>query len=297
MNRRQTLRGVVAATLVCGIVAGCSAEAADQPRAEAAGAKDRARWVMPLDPYRVDENLFHAEQVLIERCMQGKGFDYHRPPVDVTATSETVTVGGRNLFDVEIAREWGYSGAPSPHAEILQAAEEASFSWPPEKNEQYSACMDEARQEFPQEGVLVNNTLAGFSLSPWNGAVMDPAVVAAAEKWAECMRPLGFSDLPASPNELDGGTPTPMMAAAYGEVADGRVSERSPEQKAEEIRLATFDAECRESSGYAQALYDAEWERQARVLEENKEAMMTLLEEKTAYEQRAREILDGADAP
>ncbi|MCR1983147.1 hypothetical protein NSA53_12965 [Cellulosimicrobium cellulans] len=249
---------------------------------------------MPLDAYRVDESLFHAEHVLVEACMRGSGFDYRRPPIDIAARSESLSIGGRNLFNVVVAAKWGYSGAPDPNGEIIRAAEAAATAWTPEEDAQYLTCLDGAREEFPPSGMRINNALSGFGLSAWTGAVMEPKVVAAAERWVGCVRSLGFTDLPSSPYSEDGGMPTESMADAYGEIADGRMNEQTPEQEAEEIRLATFDAECRESSGYAQALYDAEWDRQMTVVEENEDALATLLEEKTAFEKQAREILDGA---
>lgn len=250
---------------------------------------------MPLDAYLVDTTLNNAaEDVLVEACMRDSGFDYRRPQVDVSMRSETKSLAGRKLFNVETAAQWGYSGAPDPNAMILQAASEESMSWSSEQDEQYWACLDEARKELPTEGMRINNTLSGFAVAPWNGAVRDPVVVAAAEKWVACMQPLGITDLPSSPHDDGGGTPTESMSASYGEIADGMANERTPEQKAEEIRLATFDAECQESSGYAQALYDAEWDRQLSVVAENEDALATLLEEKTAFEKQAQEILDGA---
>jgi hypothetical protein len=170
------------------------------------------------------------------------------------------------------------------------------MSWPAEQGEQFFACLDEARKELPTEAMRIDNALSGLGVRSGIDATRDPAVVAAAERWVACMQPLGFTDLPSSPYGEDGGMPTVSMAASFGEIYDGKTNEQTPEQEAEEIRLATFDAECRESSGYAQALYDAEWERQTTVVAENEDALATFLEEKAAYEKQAREILDRAGA-
>ncbi|WP_264032448.1 hypothetical protein [Cellulosimicrobium sp. SH8] len=259
------------------------------------GEKNRMRWALPLDTYWVDQALGSAaEAVLVEECMRDNGFDYRRPMVDVSVRSETKLAGQQHLFNVETAAQWGYSGAPDPNAAIIRAASEAAMSWPAEQDEQYWSCLDEARKELPTEAMRIDNTLSGMGMSTGIDATRDPAVVAAAEKWVACMQPLGFTDLPSSPHGEDGGMPTMSMSASFGEIYDGKTNEQTPEQEAEEIRLATFDAECRESSGYAQALYDAEWERQATVVAENEDALATLLEDKAAYEKQAREILDGA---
>ncbi len=307
--RVRGLSGVVGGAVVCLLVAGCapstSGEAVERDQgatsgqAEASGPvggeKNRLRWALPLDAYWVDDVLGNAaEAVLVEECMRDNGFDYGRPLVDVSVRSETALAAGRQLFNVETATQWGYSGAPDPNADITRAASEESMSWSAEQDEQYWACLDEAREELPTESTRINNTLASFANAPWSGSVRDPAVLAAAEKWVACVQPLGFTDIPSSPFSEDGPMPTLSMRASYGAIVDGRVNEQTPEQEAEEIRLATFDAECRESSGYAQALYDAEWERQLTVVAENEDALATLLEDKTAFEEQAREILDGA---
>lgn len=247
---------------------------------------------MPLDAYMVDQQLDNAVDILVEPCMQEYGFAFRRPAVDVTKTPETVTVSGRNLFNTEVAKKWGYSGAPDPNGEALLAAQAQSMSWSQEEYDQYDECLRRARSEFPAQ--TINNYVAGLAVSSWNGAKRDPDVLEAAGRWVQCMRPLGFTDLPDSPNSDSGGTPTASMAEAYGEVADGVSNVQSPEQEAEEIRIATFDAECQESSGYAQALYDAEWERQAAIVRENESALTNLLEEKAAYEAKANAILHGA---
>jgi hypothetical protein len=294
MNIR-TAPFLATAALIATIVTGCSAPVSQQATAGGVSLdKNRMQWVMPLDAYMVEENLSYAVDVLVEPCMQENGFDYQRPPVDAAVKSETTTVSGRNLFNVDVAKRWGYSGAPDPNADVLRTAEIEAREWPLEKADQYSACLEQARKDFPQQEI--NNYVAGLSISSWNGAKKDPEVVAAAEKWVQCMQPLGFTDLPDSPNSESGGTPTPSMLVAFGEVTDGLVNAKTPEQQAEEVRVATFDAQCQDSSGYAQTLYDAEWERQARVVEENEDALTKLLDEKAAYEKRAEEILNGAGA-
>ncbi len=300
--------GLVGGAVVCLIVAGCAPSAPQgsvEPQGTTAGQveatgpvegeKNRMRWALPLDVYWVDDTLGSAaENVLAEACMRDNGYDYRRPQVDVSVRSETEQPFGRHLFNVETAARWGYGGAPDPNAAVLRAASEEAMSWPAEQGEQFFACLDEARKELPPEAMRIDNTLSGMGITSGFDAVRDPAVVAAAEQWVTCMQPLGFTDLPSSPHGEDGGMPTMSMAASFGEIYDGKTNEQTPAQEAEEIRLATFDAECRESSGYAQALYDAEWERQLTVVAENEDALATLLEEKAAYEEQAREILDGA---
>lgn len=279
------------AALAC--VAGCSTGGSGiSAEPSIATGKNRMTWAMPLDAYMVDPQLDYAVDVLVEPCMQDRGFAYRRPAVDVTERSETVTVSGRNLFNVDVAREWGYSGAPDPNDEVLRAASTEALGWSQEQQDQYDSCLEEARAVFPAQSI--NNDVAGLSLSSWSGANREPEVLDAAARWVTCMRPLGFTDLPESPNSESGGTPTLSMSEAYGEVADGVSNVQTAEQRAEEIRIATFDAECQESSGYAQALYEAEWVRQVGIVRDNEEALTALLDEKAAYEEDAEAIFRGA---
>jgi hypothetical protein len=297
MNVRRLVQPAVALLFAIGL-AGCSAsdlDAAEEPRVLVE--KNRLMWVMPLDAYMVAEQLDHAVDVFIEPCMQERGFAHRRPAVDVTKRSETVTVSGRNLFNVEVARQWGYGGAPDPNADVLLAAAAESTHWPAEQLDQYEDCLGRAREQFPAQ--RINNVVASLSFSAWTGAKNDPEVREAAERWVQCMQPLGFSDLPDGPNADGGGTPTPSMMEAYTGVPynatfDGAAPEQTAQQKAEEIRIATFDAECQESTGYAQALYDAEWDRQVSVVRENEETLTSLLDEKAAYEEKADRILREA---
>lgn len=294
---RRLVRPAVAVLVAAGLV-GCSGtdpDAAQEPHILVE--KNRLMWVMPLDAYMVEEQLDSAVDVFIEPCMQQHGFAYRRPPVDVTKRSETVSVSGRNLFNVEVARQWGYGGAPDPNADVLRAAAAESMHWPAEQLDQYEECLGSAREQFPAQ--RINNFVAGLTISTWSGAKNAPEVLEAAERWVQCMRPLGFSDLPDGPNADGGGTPTPSMMEAYtgvpyGATLDGAAPEQTAQQKAEEIRIATFDAECQESTGYAQALYDAEWDRQVSVVRDNGEALTGLLHEKAAYEERAEKALREA---
>lgn len=298
MSVRRHLVHPAVAVLVAAGLAACNAsgpDAAQQPSILVE--KNRTMWAMPLDAYMVEEQLDYAVDVFVEPCMQERGFAYRRPPVDVTKRSETVSVSGRSLFNVEVAKRWGYSGAPHPNADVLLAASAESMQWPAEQLDQYEACLRDAREQFPAQ--RINNFVSGLTVSTGSGAKNAPEVLEAAGRWVQCMQPLGFSDLPDGPNADGGGTPTPAMTEAYTGVPsnatfDGAAPEQTAEQRAEEIRIATFDAECQESSGYAQALYDAEWDRQVSIVRENQDSLTRLLDEKAAYEEEADRILREA---
>lgn len=247
--------------------------------------QDLSRWKMPLDEFRVDDAYTNALAVLAEPCMRSAGYDHSRPAIDVRARSASVSEAGRVLFDVEVAEKWGYGGAPDPNSKALEIAEAEAASWSEAQSEAYSRCLDQAheRLEIPDN----NNFLSGLALSAWNGATRDPAVLSAAEAWRECMAPLGIPDLPVSPVSGEG-LPTSSMAATFGLVVDGRSNEeRTRSQRAEEIKVAVFDAECRDTTGFSEALYQAEWMRQTSLVAENGPALAALKSAKIEYESRA----------
>ncbi|GAA4622596.1 hypothetical protein GCM10023113_04180 [Cellulomonas oligotrophica] len=303
MRSLVSVRAVTGAVILAATLSGCtvtdgpvdSSETGSSAATAGTGVeKNRMQWSMPLDTYTIPGKYGYVTHVLVEPCMRENGFAYDRPDVDVTRSSPTMSASERSLFNTETAAQWGYGSAPDPDVDKIRAAQADATTWSPEQHEQFSACTAQAREVLPEDWARIDSTVASIGMSAWTGAKSAPEVVAAAQEWVRCMQPLGFSDLPSSPNSDDGGMPTDAMAATFGWVTDGMEESQTPEQQAEEIRIATFDAECQESSGYADALYEAEWSRQVSIVEDNEDALARLLEEKAAYLARVDEVMREA---
>ena len=262
--RKEAAALVVAASLAL-LLTACSAPAARIPDLPE---QNRARWVQPLDQYTPAHVVAadYAENLLMRPCMESKGFEWNVPWRDVSAgPSETASDGGRRLFTVEIAREFGYHTAVSPDrgmdAWLLFMQQEVS----PAKDDAIDECTDVAREQLPR--LSSNSELAvGLAGAAFNGALEDSDVVAAAGRWHECMRDSGVPDLPDDPI----GIPTEYMVSTFGLEEQGAPT---PGEK----ELATLDATCRETSGYAETLYQEEWERQVTLLADNADALERML--------------------
>lgn len=228
-------------------------------------AGDRQAWRMPLDEYRASADTVrnYAEQLLLTPCLERAGYDWPVPWQDVNELpADTMNAYGRRLFNEEIAAKWGYhTGAEPSRSELawedFRRATEG-LAKDPVFNDVITRCFVEVRAEFPlipMDDQLFANDLA---IEAEGRAQLDSSVQSAAKRWNACMRGLGLADLPESPT----GMPTRDLAEKFGlssiatPATPGAVSD-------EEIRIATADASCAESSGYAQATYDAEWREQS----------------------------------
>lgn len=215
--------------------------------------EDIDQWVLPLDSYHLTQREWeittYAENLLIVRCQGEAGFPVDLPPHDVDLPlGATENSQGRHLFDIEIAQTYGYHEdvVVQPNLRAMLALE--SEPWTAEQEAVYLDCRNRARQilPLPKYSQLADMEHIGRARQE---SLVDPEVITAAQNWRECMAAAGIGDLPEDPAQM----PPSWMAE---EVAG------NARPSAEEIELATADAKCRDSSGYRQALYDAEWRAQ-----------------------------------
>ncbi|MDQ3951736.1 MAG: hypothetical protein M3279_02050 [Actinomycetota bacterium] len=273
------LRAFVVALVVLS-VSGCGGD--DSPTSPAVDLKkNRERWVLPLDEfhglnYSISD---YAEALLIEECMERDGFAYPTGEAKRMDSPPSPTENDvyRSLFDVEIAQQFGYGGPPvEPRTASLTPQELAALE-SPAGQDAFDRCVEEARKELPlppDRGLVESLTSASY-----NAAIEKPEVRKAAEKWRDCMASAGISDLPATPEEM----PTDSLRTLWGESVQGEDPTYRPPSP-NEIDVAVQDANCQESSGFAQALYDTEWEIQVEMLADNEDGLMRL---KAANERHA----------
>ncbi|MGW6132365.1 hypothetical protein ACWFNE_20255 [Cellulomonas sp. NPDC055163] len=276
----------------------CSGPAADDDgdgsaSAAALPAQDIDRWAMPVDQY-VPQNqpmLDYAENVLISECMAAAGYTWTVPEYDIHAPdSPTRNAVNRVLFNRTTAANWGYLPAPSTQKNIA-AQQAATTKELPEGSEgTFTQCIADVRaDQLPLESSQARNFAASLGMAADQAARLDNDVLAAAEEWRTCMEPLGVSDLPDGPE----GMPSDSLRAEFGRAGNGEAdADRGGEgASAREIEVATFDAACRDSSGWSEARYEAEWERQVTAVEENADALERILAEHKEVDARALAVL------
>ncbi|WP_350257936.1 hypothetical protein [Scrofimicrobium sp. R131] len=216
--------------------------------------KDRKKWILPTDPYfdlRTFDYQIEHDLWEVRDCMKDAGFDY-RVHIDNTRPApetEQPTGNGRQLFDEEIAAKYGYQLAPDPRMiNPVQPDEDV-----PGYQEKWDECYGQSvveRHKVPEPTQVERDLQKGYqALFRYSGV---PQLDEAAARWRECMAPLGIVDLPASP-WIPGARPPESLVEAWNWGSGEPAS-------ADQIRVAVFDAKCRESSGWFDELYDYEWQ-------------------------------------
>jgi hypothetical protein len=242
---------------------------------------NRRLYAMPLDQIATDNVVLsdYAENLLVQPCMKNAGFAWPVPAVDPNAPpSATLNDAGRRLFNVDVAARFGYHRAPSNQPNAGQIGELNTRSLAARESASLKRCSGQARRRLPRP-----NARLVFSLSSaaYEAAQADAGVIKRATKWHACMAPRGVSDLPAAPTEM----PSPSLGRRFG--LDAGPGGRSSGPTPDEIGLATADARCRESSGYAQAFYAAERDRQLKLIGTNQDALSRV---KDVYSQHASQV-------
>lgn len=260
--KRVTLAAVVA--VVAGVVAyGIPANAAyalpDLPE------KDVDAWTMPLDRYVPvgETSSSYALLLVAQQCMVAAGHDdFVVPWRDVAAgdrAGELSMNGSLRLraFDLATAETRGYHALSVIDAGAAAWSEFSSQPWTAERSARFDTCVQRARGTVPSLDDYSNRTqsLVRLNNAAFEGARDDPTVTATWDDWRGCMQDARVGDVASDPS----GMPTLEMADRF-ETLD---SSTSPTD--DEIEIATADARCRESSGYRDALYEAEWQRQLTV--------------------------------
>ena len=255
------------------LLSGCSGDERTAAGGVEVPQKNRRLWVLPLDEYfglsfAISD---YAESLLVQECMAKKGFDYPtgEPKRIDSAPLPTQSRAYRSLFTPAIAAQFGYGGPRTDPPQASLTAEERAAIASDEGQAALGRCFDRARQTLPQppdRGLVESLSVAAF-----NSAVETREVREAAERWKECMAPEGISDLPDDPMEM----PTDSMRATWGTGMTGEDTAYRP-PSAGEIRVAVRDAECRESSGFAETLYEVEWRVQMELLRDNEDALARL---------------------
>ena len=259
--------------------------------------KDRASWSLPIDPYfsvDLSDYKMNAKQWLVRDCMAEGGWNY-RVTVDASAPlAETTSVSGARLFTPELAAKYGYRRAPDPRSpldnEIAAMGGGGLYSEePPEFDQKLDECLSQGREELkragaPDEPSETEQAVSGGYNVLFRDAITDEVHQAAA-RWHTCMAPLGIVDLPEEPWIAGSMRLPPSLMNAWGWTSSfGKPS-------ADEVRIAVHDANCRETSGWSEALYESQWDLAEKFVEDNKPALDALLQQHDEYIKKYQQII------
>lgn len=257
---------VVAGVIAVGIPANAAYTLPNPPE------QDRAEWLMPLDAYigPSTTRLTYAEELLIEPCLQAAGFEGVEVPWrDVDAATNALESQPVRAFDLTDARARGYHVAPTddPGATAWRTYSTTVFADP--VFDARMRCGDQVLTEHPElaQDDLTSSIAIRLGDAAFSEARRDDRVLDTADEWRSCLidadvfetGPFATEALAETLPRSPAGMPTIDMAAEFGS------DDPSSPISSDEIRLATADAACRESSGYLEALYQAEWQRQLTV--------------------------------
>jgi hypothetical protein len=227
--------------------------------------KNRAVYALPLDQFRAIDiaALTYAANLIVQPCMQEAGYEWPIPPYHPSSSADATTnSAGRRLFDPSIAQRYGYHLQPSARPEDDELAVALnSRQLSPAEEKARDLCFKERDTRLPlPSGLDLADSLAGAA---YDAARFDDETLERAQKWRTCMEPYGISDLPDAPIKM----PSPSLDKRFQ--VGGSGTSASPE----EIEIATADARCRESSGYAQQIYDVEFLRQLEAVAQNRDSL------------------------
>lgn len=247
--------------------------------------------------------LERAENTLIAACMADAGFEYYAPTsADVAPFVGSIRIGS---LTPEVAAQDGYSMyLPDPAGDLDQIADLIAKgnsyleSLTPSERDRYFAalegegdasasesesgmevlldgCIGEARQELLGDRVLETfdtfNTVQFLQVNVWD----DSDVTAGVRAWQSCMQDSGYR------------YEHPDEAIATGLQMRGD----NVQPSAEELDLATSDAECRLESGLISTIDEASRRMNAEVIGQNDQLLATWAEIERFVLERAGEIL------
>lgn len=267
--RRLSAAAVLTVTAVVGLV-GCSVSGAEDD----VGVKNQAVWKMPLDdffvyPVELDN---YAEQLLIAECVGAQDFQWPVPWQNVEfPPAEDANQMARHLFNLELAKKWGYHFAPPADmesAELWSEFTDTADSYFPnqELDEALAACSDKIRATDENHAANFDgqNYLAELAFQAESVVAQEPAVMEAVVAWRECLAPQVDYEVPEEPTS----GPPLSVRQKWGAVTGG-----TPMPSAEELAAAIADAECQESSGWSSLWYERNWEEQEKLVAENRDKL------------------------
>lgn len=242
-----------------------------------------------------------AEQRLTSQCMRAAGYSFtptsvsedRSIPQDYSDDVERLRVDGYGLLEEQraTARLMRDEGVGSEVGVGGLGRNKALFGAPEDTvtvtvaglvvNAPRNGCVADAQKKLygSVETAVLHDELISNSVSlALEKAQKDPAVVDAFENWRSCMQRRGYQNLD-SRNAARG-----LAESKYDGLTDAAAH-------AEEIRIATDDAECDKSVGYTPIREKADLVQLSNFLAENETLILDLLERQEVAQRIAREAM------
>lgn len=279
--------------------------------------KNQDRWVLPTDTYRgraVGNYVENAKIVAEVHCMQQKGYADFPLHIKLFQPEDEVYPWGSNkkIFNEGIASRFGYrldgtnsyvEGAPPPdtYASTLggdaeqhleQCRESAMQRITPDEYEalkkemQRVSSLKEIPQTEEEARAVLGEDLRSDAERQLGRLALDrqqPVLLDAAQKWRECMAPLGIADLPEFPWETASYDLPISLQDRWNWDTGGTPSQ-------EEVQYAVHDANCRRSSGWFDTLYEEEWKLREEFVTAHRAELAPLLERQRQHVKNATEV-------
>ncbi|MDO4665523.1 MAG: hypothetical protein Q4A71_04895 [Actinomycetaceae bacterium] len=263
--------------------------------------KNEATWALATDPYHGNESIeltTHAEELITSDCMKKRGLDLPvRMDLSAPRSESQPSNNGTTVFSIDLAQKYGYHYAPNPQDKLEQAITEAGGDLYKSKDENFhknwNECVDIARKkvspgtkpgaeksldELDDESNTIGSQLNRLHVD----YASTPSLVQSGKQWRECMAPLGIAGLPEYPWDPGNRPPDQILSLLPG--FESQVGKPS----AEEIRIATRDAKCRDSSKWTHNLYEAEWDLHKKFVDQHKSDLEPIL---VSYEKQGNRAL------
>ena len=243
---------------------------------------NQAQWSLPLDTYEPSQRLIYALNLLTSSCMRSKGVVW-RPPPEIPQ-SENRNTAGRKLFNLALASRLGYRGA-RPGSKPPATGWDGTTHTATEDRE-VGECLQANNRVFGNDsGIPLNESLGSAA---YDEAKADMGTIHRAQAWLTCMRPLGISDL-----STPWSVPTTSMRTRFGmdpDTTTGRPPVH-PTASPAEIKVAVFDAKCRESTGFSDYFYETEFTKQIDLIAQNRDALSRLAQQVQAKNAKIQAII------
>jgi hypothetical protein len=252
-----SLRPRLTAALLIGglLLCGCASKPKNDFR-KSDFSPNRAQYTLPLDAYQVlPGEMSYASELLVKQCTQRRGVTGYRvsdPPTPYLLLNPYF----HKLFDLTIARRWGYSG---PDLTQVVRSPDSVAAMPTRDANIVFECVKTANGILKTDNRQQNNVEQLIGVADGR-ARNRQSVRRALAAWKACLRPLGFADLPDDPDLMP--TDAERLAWHFPVLKQDTLYYKRRRASVAEIQGATKDAQCRESSGYAEGFYQAQVDEQ-----------------------------------